>query len=304
MGINTKAATEVTAHVPAGVAPSQVASATVAEESIPAIGAFRTDDHRYFFNGEGPYPSVTSILRILDKPAIGISRMQKALRAAYRAGQEDGRSEWQRMTEEEAIKWAVKQADDERDLAANLGSSVHLLADLAGASETASEGWQTSEQEKPYLEAYKAFLARYGGSQSIVSSEHMVWSISGYAGTYDLLMMIDTRLWLIDIKTGRDIYPDHGLQLAAYRWADSIIVPGIPTPYPMPNVHRTGVLHLRPDKYEDTGWRLIEYPTTERDYIAFTAALELYRWQKEGRFTKRRLAEAQTPQEQESASSH
>ena len=33
----------------------------------------------------------------------------------------------------------------------------------------------------------------------------MVWSLNGYAGTYDLLIMIDSELWLLDIKTGKRI---------------------------------------------------------------------------------------------------
>jgi hypothetical protein len=56
----------------------------------------------------------------------------------------------------------------------------------------------------------------------------------------------------------------------------------------MPEIHKAGVLHLRPDQYPDTGWRLIEYPITyEKDYMTFLGALEVYRWRKEGRFLKR-----------------
>jgi hypothetical protein len=97
------------------------------------------------------------------------------------------------------------------------------------------------------------------------------------------------HLWLIDIKTSKGYYPEYGLQLAAYRWADSIILPGDPREYPMPEVHRSGVLHLRPDQYKE-GWRLIEYPITyEKDYMTFLGALEIYKWRKEGRFTKTNL---------------
>ena len=94
-------------------------------------------------------------------------------------------------------------------------------------------------------------------------------------------------LWLLDIKTSKGYYPEYGLQLAAYRWADSIILEGNPSPWPMPVIHHAGVLHLRPDQYPDTGWRLIEYPITyEKDYMSFLGALEVYRWRKEGRFLK------------------
>ena len=107
----------------------------------------------------------------------------------------------------------------------------------------------------------------------------MVWSLNGYAGTYDLLMMIDQELWLIDIKTGKRIdYPEYALQLAAYRWADSIILEGNPLQYEMPNVERTGILHLRPDTYK-AGYCLYEVPTTyESDYMTFLGLLEAYKW--------------------------
>jgi len=45
--------------VSAGVAPDGVALDTVADkadESIPEVGGYRTNDHQYYFNREGPLP--------------------------------------------------------------------------------------------------------------------------------------------------------------------------------------------------------------------------------------------------------
>lgn len=303
---NAEAARETssrTAPTSAGGSPDGVATDKV-------IGAYRNDKHEYWWNGTGPVPSVTTILGIVDKPAVGIFKAKEAARAIYRKASEDLSS---LANEDEAIKWALKEADKARDTAADLGSSVHLLAELVGASESDSTGFEVGSDTFPYIEAYRRFLDRYGAS-NIVSSEHMVWSLNGYAGTYDFLMMLprsevdhrhdgsippgectickaSSELWLIDIKTsGKGPYPEWGLQLAGYRWSDSIIIPGDPRSYPMPEIARTGVLHLRPDLYPDTGWRLIEYPTSyEKDYIAFLAALELWKWRKEGRFRKSNL---------------
>ena len=52
-------------------------------KSLIPTGAFRTDDHRYYFNGEGPLPSVTTVLEILDKPALSTWKAQQAVRALY-----------------------------------------------------------------------------------------------------------------------------------------------------------------------------------------------------------------------------
>jgi len=144
------------------------------------------------------------------------------------------------------------------------------------------------ESTQTYLDAFQGFLERYSAS-SIASSEKAVMSFTdGYAGTYDLLMTIDDQLWLIDIKTSKGVYPEYGLQLAAYGHAEHIVLPGDPTLYEMPKVDRYGVLHLRPDKYPVEGWRLIEFAVSDRDYIAFLAALELFQWRKEGRFSSYR----------------
>lgn len=298
---------------PAGVTPERVAPVTLqipAEVSIPSSGVYMNEKHAYWLNGDGPVPSVTTVLGVMDKPAVGVFKAKEAARAMFRRMITNPPAV---LDEDEGIKWALQEADKVRDKAASLGSSVHLLADLEGqplgASESPYKGFQVSDDTLPYLEAYRGFLARYSAS-SIVSSEHAVWSLNGYAGTYDLMMMIpceicrqediegscaEPELWLIDIKTsGKGPYPEWGLQLAGYRWADYIVLPGDPTLYPMPEIQRAGVLHLRPDLYNvgspDKGWRLIEYPITYAlDYVPFLAALELYKWKESKRFTKSKL---------------
>ena len=221
--------------------------------TISPVGAYRNAEHEYWMNGIGPVPSVTTALGIIEKPALNYWRAKGTARAILET---DGYlpEEW---SEDDRIRWALQAIDAYRDEAAELGSSVHLLADIEGmplgARESDSKTFEVGEREKPYLEAYRRFLERYSAS-SIVSSEHAVWSANGYAGTYDLIMRIAGELWLIDIKTSKGIYEETALQLAGYRWADSIILPGDPRSYPMPEIQHAGVLHLRPDKYPEEGW--------------------------------------------------
>ena len=50
-----------------------------------------------------------------------------------------------------------------------------------------------------------------------IASEKLVFSREhGYAGTADLIGTLNGRLALLDIKTGRGVYPEYKLQLAAY----------------------------------------------------------------------------------------
>jgi hypothetical protein len=262
-------------------------------------GLVMSQDHRYWFNGEGPRPSVTTVLEVLSKPALVYWKGQEVARAIYRDSKAFFGQAWD-VGEDQAIKWAMGKADEQRDRAAKLGSSIHLLADMVQrapeGAEKAVESFRVSDEEKPYLEAWRrftAFLEAQGAS--IVSSEHAVWG-EGYAGTYDLIVQMprnallpnapDHQLWLVDIKTSKGIYPEYALQLAAYGHAAGIILPNDPKLYPMPKIDRYAVLHLRPDAYPQDGYKLIEYPVTEREYFS---ALDLYEWRKEDRFNKATL---------------
>lgn len=239
-----------------------------------ALGLYMSSDHRYWHNGGGPYPSVTTILRVLDKPALGNwYKRQVAEAAVYR------QADWQQKLPAEAVTWLMSMPDTKRDNAATLGSSIHLLADIA--ARRPQDGLGGSEQEKPYLEAFQRFLGQED-APSVVSSEHAILNLSeGYAGTYDLLVQWQGDLWLLDVKTGKGVYADYALQLAAYGMAEHIAIQGDPSLYPFPEPARYGVLHLRPDTYPGDGYKVIEYAITDRERLAFLAALELWRWNKE-----------------------
>jgi hypothetical protein len=287
------------------VSPGKGATEIVAEPGKPSMpwGLVMSQDHRYWFNGEGPRPSVTTVLEVLSKPALVYWKGQEVARAIYRDSAAFFGKGWD-IGEDDAIKWAMGKADEQRDRAAKLGSSIHLLADMVQrapeGAEKAVEGFRVSDEEKPYLEAWRAFTAFLEAQgASIVSSEHAVWG-EGYAGTYDLIVQMPgqhegqinwskSQMWLIDIKTSKGIYPEYALQLAAYGHAAGIILPNDPKLYPMPHIDRYAVLHLRPDAYPQDGYRLIEYPVTEREYFSFISALDLYEWRKEDRFNKATL---------------
>jgi hypothetical protein len=188
-------------------------------------------------------------------------------------------------------KWLYKLPDRDRDVAANIGTAVHRLVDMVSSGDAI----QPSEVEQPFIEAYRRFLLFLEEHKGrIVSSEKYVWSIDGYAGTYDDIIRFECEchygLWLTDTKTSATgPYPEWALQLIAYGTADFIIIEDDPTPYPMPVIERYGVLHLRPDLYTDSGWRLIEYPLIPSDRMAFLGALEIWRWKQEKRYTKHQL---------------
>lgn len=260
-----------------------VGSGSRVEQAITAtLGLSMTSDHQYSFSGIGPFRSVTTFLDIIHKQAL--YEWSKRIVAEIAVGQYDQLGQMIREHgADAAISWLKGLPGYQRDAAAKLGTSVHLLANMLGASESAVAGFQIAEGTQPYLDAFRGFLGRYGAS-NIISSEKAVISFSeAYAGTYDMLLKLNGELWLVDIKTSKGLYPETGLQLAAYGHAEYIILPNDPVRYPMPHVDRYGVLHLRPDAYE-IGYRFVEYQVRDTDYRAFLAARDLWFWRKEGRF--------------------
>lgn len=257
--------------------------------SQPPVGLWRTADHWYSFSGVGPYPSVTTILGIMSKDAlIAWAKRVVAEQAVWHF--ENLGAVIREQGPDEAIRYLKRAPDAVKNSAAKLGTGVHLLANTLGADETALEGFQIQKEALPYVQAFRAFLGDYGAS-SIVSSEKAVINFSAaYGGTYDLMLKLPTgflgadQLWMVDIKTSAKLYPETGLQLAAYGYAEYICLPDDPHLYPLPPIDRYGVLHLRPDTYPEKGYRFVEYQVRDTDYQAFLAARDLWQWRKEGRF--------------------
>lgn len=93
-----------------------------------------------------------------------------------------------------------------------------------------------------------------------------------WAGTIDLLADLDGDRWLLDWKTGRSLFDDVALQLAAYNhaqhWADEQGNPHPWTPAP-----RVGVLHITPDDAQ-----LHEVDAGDDVYTAFRYCQQVAGW--------------------------
>jgi hypothetical protein len=130
------------------------------------------------------YPRVTSIINIKAKPAL----------YRYYAGMP-----------------SFKAADVAKERSAVEGSLVHSTIEtiLSGKSV------EIPESIRPSVEAFLEFRRHHDVTplkveEQIVSREH------GYAGTIDILAEVDGVVGVLDIKTGKSIYRDYGLQTAAY----------------------------------------------------------------------------------------
>lgn len=194
--------------------------------------------HGYQLDGK-KIPGVTSIIDVLDKPAL---RNWFAEEAAKRAV-----NEWDRLTEMpvserlDYIKWGPR---DKVRAAALRGTQIHTLGEKLARGEEVD----VPDEHVGPVEAYARFLDRWqiepvAIETPVVSTEHQ------YAGTADLWCTIGVRdgaRALVDIKTGKGVYSEVGLQLAAYRYTN-LFQPEKGREEPTPEVDQVYVAHVFPD---------------------------------------------------------
>jgi hypothetical protein len=235
------------------------------------VGLSRDETHRYFWavnDAVVELPSVTTVLRVLDKsgPLIGWAKRITAEAAI------DNRAELDKWMElggrDGAVGLLTKAATVKRDRAANAGSEVHALAEAIARGQDV----EVAPEIAPLVDAYRSWLAEW--QPEFLAAEEMVLSLEhGYAGTLDAIVRIAGETWLIDYKTSKGVYPETGLQLAAYAKAEHFGRPGVAKRFRIPPIDNYGVLHLTVSGYE-----VVPYDVTAETYAAFLDALHLWRW--------------------------
>ena len=139
----------------------------------------------YRINGN-EYPSVTTVLQIINKPALMFWYGKLGTQEATRQGKQ----------------------------ATGLGSRVHKRIE----QHFADKQYSVRGKEQQPMTAFFSWLAEHDVDCSI--SEHTVHSDTyEYAGTLDFLGTIDGKRVIADFKTSARIYPEVQLQLQAYRVA-------------------------------------------------------------------------------------
>lgn len=160
----------------------------------------------FYFDKDGtPYVSVTTVLQIIDKPA---------LRYWF------GKEVYLAMVKDPSLneQTALSAPYTKSDSAKTRGTTIHSIVE---AYKHTKEYIETIPPEfAGYAKAFYAWVQ----DNDIEILEHEKTVISkkyGYAGTLDLLVKNKQsgKTFIIDVKTGKDIYPEAYLQLSAYRQA-------------------------------------------------------------------------------------
>jgi hypothetical protein len=178
---------------------------TEGREDMPRLDNREARRGGYYWLEGKPYPSVTRMLEVLDKPALRYWFGREVFRAmAANPG----------LSEKEALNAPYQLSDS----AKARGSTVHSIVEAYRHSKTYIEG-----VPEPYRGYAQAFY-RWTEDNHVEILEHERTVVSrkhAYAGTLDLLCTLNGtgKPVLIDVKTGKDIYPEAFLQLSAYRQA-------------------------------------------------------------------------------------
>lgn len=239
------------------------------------VGLCRTDDHRYYYNGEGPFTSVTTIIDVLDKsgPLVGWAKRVTAEAAIDNRGK---LQEWMEVGGRDgAVGLLTRAASAIRDRAKDAGSEVHQIAEAISRGQAVT----IADELQPYVAAYRKWRDEW--EPRFLAAEEMVVSVQHhYAGTFDAIVEIAGETWMVDYKTSKGVYPETGLQLAAYSNADFIGRPGISRRFRIPDIDQHAVLHLRPEGYE-----FVPFDVRDVDFEAFLHAASLRQW-REGRASR------------------
>jgi hypothetical protein len=102
----------------------------------------------------------------------------------------------------------------------------------------------------------------------IATEQHIFSDEYQYAGTIDLVVEIDGKIWLLDIKTSNSLHTSYDLQLAAYAqaWNENFDIP----------IENTGIIWLKSSsrgadksgkKIQGDGWALKSPHNTYQDNL-------------------------------------
>lgn len=239
------------------------------------VGVVRTPRHLYYFNGAGPWPGVTTVTDVLDKPALVKWKREQVARAAF--NHLDRLAADKASGNEDAAIAYLLAARNEGTNGRERGTRIHTALE----SVLRREPITVAAADQPAVEGARAWLNQ-AGVRPIEVEAFLIHETLGYGGTCDLIAEIGGETWLLDWKTSKSVawadgrvYEEMRLQLAAYARAEFIARPADPNRYPVPPITRYGIVHVT-----DAGTRLFPADVTDDDWTAFRACLWIHQWKK------------------------
>lgn len=210
-------------------------------------------------------PGVTTVLKKLDKP--GVLQWAVDNTAAYAVANIDSLLN---RTEEQGwgfLRWYWKRdplASDDQDIRNYSAGVLNNAAELG----TLMHDWIAAEHDDlPYPDVTLApphfweMVAQWDAWKvehdiKPILTETTFWSDQyGYAGTADGLWEIDGVRTLLDVKTSRNVWDEHFMQLAALGACDTYLIESDNkwTEQELPGFSQYALLHIRPSDTTKNG---------------------------------------------------
>lgn len=231
-----------------------------------------TDDHVYTWHGDPPIIGADSVTRIISG---GVPKFLTAWAAKLAAEcAVHKQSEWAHLPDDEAIAHIKKASDRVRDRSADIGTRAHKWCE----DRVAGTHGEPDPDIKGHAAQFERFLADW--QPRYLETEVAVFSRTHrYAGTLDGIAELgpSRSVTLLDVKTGKSVYPEVALQLAAYARAD-FIGRDDGTEDPLPEIDQFAVLHLRPN-----GYKLVPVTVGDDEWFSFLYAQQVRAFLSRGR---------------------
>lgn len=220
------------------------------------------NEHAYSNDGEIYYPSVTTILGIIDKG--------EHLRRWY-------------QTQGLNADWLMREAQE-------LGKRVHSLTQqfdeqpdrTINVREYDADGKVVFEYDKrtwEMLSRYVDFIQRFKPNIMVIEQSLCSDNLK-IGGTIDRVFELNGERWLVDLKTGGAIYKEYFLQVYAYQQLWNEFFPDYP-------IDKLGILHLDADirtlgksgDVQGIGWKLRQVMMPEETLkTGWDSAYNLFNW--------------------------
>lgn len=241
--------------------------------TTPKVSTIKRGGARFYVNpddGAIKVPGVTSIVGMLPKEFL---RYWAAKMVAEEAVADPGTLVNMVLRDPSAAIDHLKKAPDRNTRkAADVGTAAHDLFEKLAKNQPIG---RVHPDLEPFVRHFSEFLDKAQPEYHFM--EETVWSDKHeYAGSFDAYATIQgERVWIDNKTTRSGIHEEVGVQLAAYRFADSIIRQDGGR-IPMPKADGGAVLHIRPE-----GWKLVPVRCDEEMFDVFLHLREIFRYEKE-----------------------
>lgn len=182
---------------------------------------YRDASHRYFIHKDEERTtaiSVTSALKVLDKPALVGWAERMGAEGALRM---ERRGALQGIEIEDALGVVRREgegADAKKEAGADRGTAVHEALRVYCEDGTVPSISDFDPAVRGYVQGLCGWLLK--AKPVPLATEQIVGSPThGYAGRFDLLCELDGIRTIVDLKTSVRVFPEHHLQTAAYALA-------------------------------------------------------------------------------------